>query len=430
MKKVKKVFIIILCILVVIIALAGIYVYGLFNRTSNSPTLNTTDRNERWIADFQYVKNKLPIKHKNLFFSKSEIDFNNEMDLLINNVSERNDLELKGDLAKIINSINDSHTSVDIQGEFIYPISFFQFEDGIYLSNCSLGYKEYWGKKLVAVNGYSIEQLHLKLDPYVPKDNEAIAKNTFPNLLIFAEALKIAGIADRDEVVFTFEGTTKNDIKVKPLELENYQETKFLSKDTEYMDQFPLSKHNSDKYYWFYHFEEDNIIYVKYNACSNMPDYSFSDFTKDVFKYIDTNKIDKLIIDLRDNGGGNSFVFNPFFKEIKKRSSINKNGNLFVIVGRKTFSSAVLNAMDMRNKLNCTLIGEPTGGKPNHFGEVKVLHLSNTDVNLYYSSNYFKTSNIDTDSIYPDVDIALKASSYFDGKDDFLNYILDLSDTQ
>ncbi|WP_406542418.1 S41 family peptidase [Clostridium ljungdahlii] len=132
-----------------------------------------------------------------------------------------------------------------------------------------------------------------------------------------------------------------------------------------------------------------------------------------------------MVIDLRDNGGGNSKMFDSFLDEIKKRSNINKKGNLFVIIGRKTFSSAILNTMDLKNNTNALLIGEPTGGKPNHFGEVKVIHLSNTNVDIQYSSKYFKTTSKDTDSIYPDVNIILKASSYFNGKDDFLNYILD-----
>ncbi|WP_252238228.1 hypothetical protein [Clostridium sp. VAP51] len=46
----------------------------------------------------------------------------------------------------------------------------------------------------------------------------------------------------------------------------------------------------------------------------------------------------------------------------------------------------------------------------------------NIDVN--YSSNYFKTSDEDTDSIYPDVEINLKAESFFNGQDDFFDYVI------
>ena len=426
--KKRKIFLIsILTILVLIIATVGTYLYGLLNRTNNSPTVKTTERNERWMYDLKYVKTELPKKHENLFFSKIENEFSKEMDLLTSKIEIYSDIEIKGELAKIVNSINDSHTLVDIQGDLVYPLSFFQFEEGIYLNNCSLEYKHLWGKKLIAVNGYSIEELHLKLDPFVSKDNKAIEKDKFPNLLKFVQVLKIAGVTKGDEAVFSFEGSTKNDVSVKPLDKFNSQKIIPLSDDTNFISKFPLTKQNASKSYWFNYMEKSNVLYVKYNACSNMPDYSFSKFTKDVFDIIDSKKVKTLVIDLRDNGGGNSMIFNPFLKAVRKRDSINIKENLFVIVGRRTFSSAILNAMDLKNSTNATLIGESTGGKPNHFGEVKLLHLSNTDVDIYYSSNYFKTTNEYTDSLYPDINISLKASSYFIGKDDFLDYILDNS---
>jgi hypothetical protein len=424
-KKRKKAFIYILIVIVLISATSGAYLYSIFNRTSNSPTLKTTVRNELWISDLNYAKNELPKKHKNFFFSKSENEFNDEMDLLISKIGKYNDTEIKGELAKIINSINDSHTSVNIEGDLYYPLSFFEFQDGIYLSNCSSEFKDLWGKKLVEINGYSVENLHSKLDPFVSKDNKAIEKSKFSNLLVSVEALKIAGITKNDDSIFTFEGTTKKNVTIKPLESVKFKDMKILSEEPEYISKYPVTKQNSNKNYWFDYIEKSNAIYVKYNSCSNMPNYSFSDFTKDVFENIDSNKVKTLVIDLRDNGGGNSMIFNPFLKEVKKRDNINRKENLFIVVGRKTFSSAILNAMELKNETNATLVGEPTGGKPNHFGEVKTLHLSNTNININYSSKYFKTTNEDKDSLYPDIDISLMSSSYFKGKDDFLEYILE-----
>lgn len=421
-KKRKIFFISGLMVLLAIIA-AAIWVYGMVNRTTKSPVLKNSTRNESWKADLKFVKTELPKKHKNLFFSKSKSEFNADMDSLIGKIEKYSDIEMKAELAKIINSVNDSHTSVNIQGDLVYPLSFFQFENDIYLTNSSLEYKDFWGKKLVGINGYSIEQLRSKFEPFVPKDNKAISENEFPSFLKYVESLKAAGIAKSDDAVFTFEGVNQNSITVKPLDKDSYQKTKFLSNEPEYLSKFPLPKQRTDNY-WFKYIEDKNTVYVKYNACSNTKNYSFSSFTKDVFKAVDNNRAQTLIVDLRDNGGGNSMIFNPFLKEIKKRDNINKKENLFVIIGRRTFSSAILNAMDLKNTTNATLVGESTGGKPNHFGEVKVLRLSNVNIDLYYSSNYFRTTKKDTDSLYPDVEIPLKAASYFSGKDDFLDYIL------
>ncbi|MCC9296153.1 S41 family peptidase [Clostridium sp. WLY-B-L2] len=423
MKFKKRKMIIVLIIILIIIITAGIFIYHLFNRSTSSPVLKSADRSEKWRADLQFVKRELPKKHKNLFFSKSKTEFDRDMDLLIGRVGKYNDMQMKGQLAKIVSSINDSHTAVDIYGDSAYPIKFFQFEDGIYVVDAPLKYEDLWGKKLTGINGYSIEQLHSKIDSFISRDNNAILKNQFCNLIRSNEVLKISGITEGNNVVVNFSGDQNNNVKVGPLKGSDYENIKFLSNDSKYVSKSPFTKQKMDKNYWFKYIEDSKIAYVKYNSCQNMKGYLFSKFTEDTFKIIDNKKASILVVDLRDNGGGNSKIFNTFLDELKKRSNINSKGHLFVIIGRKTFSSAILNAMDLKNNTNAILVGEPTGGKPNHFGEVKMLHLSNVNVDIQYSSNYFKTSDKNLDSIYPDVNIKLKSSSYFNGRDDFMDYI-------
>ncbi|WP_406542417.1 hypothetical protein [Clostridium ljungdahlii] len=116
-------------------------------------------------------------------------------------------------------------------------------------------------------------------------------KNEFYSLLRFPDVLKFAGIVKNDDVVFTFEGSPNTSVTVKPLNKEEFDKTKFLSDDPKYINNIPLSKQNSDKNYWFKYIEKSSTIYVKYNSCSNMKNYSFSSFTKDVFKTLDSKKL-------------------------------------------------------------------------------------------------------------------------------------------
>ncbi len=415
----SKKLIVILAAILIFCTAAGIFLFNLFNRTTATPVVSEGDNVKKWTADLRFVEQKLPALHKNLFFYLSKEEFDNEMEQLISRVGELSDLEIKAELARIVNSVRDSHTCVNIRGESFYPFSFFEFEDGIYLINTTEEYKELWGKKLIAVNGYNIETLRDKLKPYISQDNQAISKSQFCSMLDSFDVLKISGVTESDEVMFSFES---RDIFVRPVNMKNTSDIKMLSDNKEFRALYPLPQQKDD-IYWYQYDEKTGIVYVKYNSCSNMKDYPFNEFTRDVFNTVDSKKAKAMVIDLRDNGGGNSMVFDPFISEIKKRSSINSKDGLYVIVGRRTFSSAILNAMDLKQKTNAVMIGEPTGGRPNHFGEVKILHLSNLGLDIQYSSNYFKTTDEDTDSLYPDVETPLKATSYFKEQDDCLNYI-------
>ena len=112
-------------------------------------------------------------------------------------------------------------------------------------------------------------------------------------------------------------------------------------------------------------------------------------------------------------------------KAIKDRPGLNKKGKLYVIIGRRTFSSAVLNAMDLRNETEAILVGEPTGGKPNHFGEVKNDRLTNSGLRFTWSVKYFTVTDGDPASIFPDVDVRNTIDDYRAGNDVVLKEIFE-----
>ncbi len=99
-------------------------------------------------------------------------------------------------------------------------------------------------------------------------------------------------------------------------------------------------------------------------------------FCKELFEYIDGHDIERVIIDLRFNGGGNSMVLEPVILGLTLREKINRKGHLFVLIGPRTFSSAMMNAWQLKTRTAALLVGRPTGQKPNSFGEMRNFKLS------------------------------------------------------
>jgi C-terminal processing protease CtpA/Prc len=105
-------------------------------------------------------------------------------------------------------------------------------------------------------------------------------------------------------------------------------------------------------------------------------------------------------------------------------STLNQKGKLFVITGRQTFSSALIDAIQFKQYTNCLLIGEPTGGKPNSYGEVLSFTLPNSGVVVQYSTKYFQMMDDDSLALYPDNDIEISMHDYAQGKDPVMDFIL------
>ncbi len=57
------------------------------------------------------------------------------------------------------------------------------------------------------------------------------------------------------------------------------------------------------------------------------------------------------MVDIRNNDGGNR-VWSNFVKFIRDNDKINKHGKLFVLIGRRTSSSAVLFANQLQMQTN------------------------------------------------------------------------------
>ena len=96
----------------------------------------------------------------------------------------------------------------------------------------------------------------------------------------------------------------------------------------------------------------------------------------------------------------------------------------FCLIGENTFSSAILNAVSLKDDARFTLVGTPTGGSINHYGEIKSFTLPESKWEVYYSTKYFKMSRKYDGPIRPDVTVTRTIEDYVSGRDAEMEYCL------
>ena len=386
-----------------------------------TPWVQAHSRHDNWLRDLDLVAKELPKRHKNLFFQLDPATFYEGIESIKAQVDHRTDEELTMDLSRLIAAVGDGHTVVYPRFSTIYPIRLYWFKEGIYAFDASMDYKEVVNLRLESLNGIPLDEVTNILRAAIAHDNEANFKSLVTNYMVIPEVLRGLGIANDPAVTMGFlddEGdTVEATIYPKMIPDVAYMHSFARAKDV------PLYMQNPGLYYWYTYIPEHEIVYFQYNVCANMPEQSFKAFNQELFDCIETNGAKGLVIDLRNNGGGNSQVMSPFIKRLKK-SSLNDPGKLFVIIGRSTFSSALLNALELKRSTKATFVGEPTGGKPNHYGEVKQLHLPNTGITIGYSTKYFINSQEDLPSMLPDVTIEPSFVAFVNGQDPVLDWVL------
>ena len=92
---------------------------------------------------------------------------------------------------------------------------------------------------------------------------------------------------------------------------------------------------------------------------------------------------------------------------------------MFGIIGRGTFSAGVEFAIQMQRQLDVTFIGEPTRGKPNHYGESGTLKLPYSGLSVGFSEKYYQLSDSGDERpwIAPDILIVKSFDEYVAGQD-------------
>jgi hypothetical protein len=379
---------------------------------------------EQWARDLDFLTTELPKRHKNLFHNISESEFMIQIEELKTKLPSLAPDEILVGFMKIIASVGDSHTTLGYRPQQGLPLMLYWFKDGIAILNTTSDYKNILYGKITALGGKSIKDVAAALEVIIPHENEAQVKNKITNLLtdtVILHGMKLIPYQDSASLtVRTISGRTVT-LDMKPLPFSSKPEWLV---DTSDESDAPLYLTNRRLFYWYEIFSDLQTLYFKYNSCQDMTGQPFSDFVKTLFGTIDGEKIKRIVIDLRHNGGGNSGLFAPFLKELEKRAKFQQEGSIYVLIGRRTFSSAILNAIDLKKQTPAIFIGEPTGGKPNHYGEVQMFRLPQTKLPVTYSVKYFRAIDDDPDSIVPDILIEPRISDYVKKGDPVLDKII------
>lgn len=380
------------------------------------------ERSVEWRNDIDYLAEQLTKKHVNLFFKLSENDFKKEIKTLKRKVYKLNDDEIIVELMKIFADIGDEHTTINYFDGQSFPLKFYWFEDGIYVIDTISEYSKVNNCKLTKINGIDINTVLDTLTQLIPSSNNQWSKYNVTKLLAAPNILYGTGIVDsKNKTTYTF--TNNTDVEFS-MDIKSNKTENIIWLDNE-TKKFPLYRKNPDKYYWFEYIPEYNTIYYKHNVSRDQSEMRFVDFSIELFSLIEEKKPDKFILDLRDNSGGDSKYIDNIIDKIKLTTpELNEQNNLYIIIGRKTFSSAVNNCVYAKSNSNAIFIGEDTGGNPNGYGEVQLITLPNSKKQISYSTKKFEGLDKEINTFEPDIEVKVKSSDYFENKDPIIDVIL------
>ena len=374
----------------------------------------------QWKEDLDQMAAELPQKHKNLFFQLARPDFERQIQELAGHLDEYDTYMIAVKIARIVSSAGDAHTSLILPASGYIPFVFYWFEEGIFIVAASDRDREFLYARVTHINEMLIEEVISIVGEIISHENESFLKSQLPKYLSSAAVLYGLEIIDEpDRARLTVEKTDGR-IACAAVDTCGFKEFQDLStvRAGSAEPDVPLYRQNRDLCFWSYYFEAEKTMYFNYSSCRDRMDITLSDFCRNLMDFVCGNDIRKVIIDLRNNLGGNSDLLEPFINELASNDTLNTRGGIFVIIGRDTFSSALLNAYALKNRTAALFVGEATGGKPNCYGEVEYFVLKNSGLKIRYATVYYEVTQDDRQlSLYPEIVCKVTFADYLGSRD-------------
>lgn len=379
--------------------------------------VSTATRQAGWQADIDCVLSRVAQNHPNPSERGDYSGFKTAMAKLAAEVSLRSDPEMASGIAAATALIKDGHTFVDPGGVNQLNVKFERFPEGIFVVATGADVTRLLGLRVTSIGKVAIDDLRRRVTALIPAENEFTAAAREARMLERVSVLVAAGAAEES-----------SGIEVAGVDRDGRPVQAIVGKVTtgpigvQVPSALPLSMQNRSLNYWY--LSSGSTVYFQYNACQARADLPMAKVAADLKAQFESGGPWKLIVDLRFNEGGDSAVINPLFDMMSGLLSSGKAPKVALLLGNRTYSSALMNAVTMAKFPGVTTYGETPGGSIDvSFGEVKGLVLPYSQAKFFYSTTRF-ILDASRRVMTPNRTVAWPWSDYESGKDPVLSAAL------
>ncbi|NOT32375.1 MAG: hypothetical protein HOP15_18170, partial [Planctomycetes bacterium] len=328
-------------------------------------------------------------------------------------------------LCQLVAAVGDAHTELALAGnpfDRLFPLQLTWFEDGLFVTAVDERFETALGARVMRVGQASVAEAVAAVRTTFAAENESWPRVKVPQKLAQPGLLAALGVtAEAAAIPLVVEGVGGEDVA---LTIDGSGSGRWLFAPDPALVATPLWRQRTRETYWFTPVADGRALYCAYNRCAEDPARPMAGFMAELFAALERPGVERLVIDLRHNSGGNSAVLAAFVPELGAHPRLAAPGSLCVLIGPRTYSSGMRNAYELRSQARARLYGEPTGGKPNAYGEVRVFTLPRSGLDVYHSTSYFREMEPDAPSIEPDVLVPLTSADHFAGVDPVLERAL------
>lgn len=418
--------------------------------------IDTTQVGKRYskselIDDVRYLTGTIYNVHPNMYHSITKTEYQSLIKNVNNALHDSMTIkELWPLFAKLIGSLNEGHSKLNYPdniitemkkgGSVLFPVLLREYDGTNLIVQGDLSKEDKLepGDKITHINGKTAAQLIDTLSQHTGGLRSFRAIEVCRDIITYINMYNIKGPYN---IRYTRDGLEGNAV-VNSISWPDFRTRK--------MAQVKVKPQGATSADYSFKYLDKERAYLSLNTLVIEPKV-FSDFLDSCFNVLKNSPTKTLIIDLRQNGGGNSVLaekllsyitqkpfrltagvnwkvsqeYKSYLKEKLEKEAIKKmdyyfmaangsiikdntveikkaienklryQGQVVVLIGPRTFSSANMLANAIQDYKLATLVGEPSGEPANDYGELINIRLPNTGLSITTSIKHFIRANGD-----------------------------------
>jgi hypothetical protein len=412
--------------------------------------------------DLDFLFQTINEVHPNMYAYISKQEFSKLSDQLYNQISKpMSRLEFYKAVAPVVASLKNGHTYIcplSLTGkDKVFPLGLCWDGQKVILQNHYAGNELPLGGTVLAINGQDARKVIQRLARYFPDEykNANLREIEHVEFLWFWLWLEYGKAESLDVRIKGTDREVENYV-VKAVPLEQARKHR---------------RYDRKENYTYRYMPEYRTGLIEFNQFTDFE--TFEQFLHDTFNKLKEQQASNLIIDIRENRGGNSrlgdallnYLTDEPFRQYEKYQikisaqllKIRQNmpeakarigslvtgevsftqpednplrftGQKFVLTGRITFSSANCFASAIKCFNIATLIGEETGGTTTSYGDCLYFYMPNSNLRFDVAHKYFVEAcgKPDGRGVIPDYEVHQEPEDMAKGIDTVLQFTLNL----
>jgi len=364
----------------------------------NQEALIKTPTAAEWQADLAYLAAEMERKHKNLYANITRAAFAEAVRCLHSRIPALARHQIIVELARLAALIGDGHTNLyldspaPVLGFHRYPLKLGLLDEVLFIQATDPARTDLLGARVTQIGTVPAGEAIARVRALIGAENEMRRLSWAPFFLTVPEILQAQRIIPTcDAAAFAIEQAGHHrTVVLTPLAANG--EAAWVNLYETAPAPRPLYLQDPANRFWFTYLDDSQTVYLQYNVVRDKDDETLADFFGRVFAFVDAHPVERFVIDLRANGGGNNMLNWPLIYGLIRSDKVNQPGKLFTIIGRGTFSAAMNCVTALERHTHTLFVGEPTGASPNHYGDATPIVLPHSGLSVYASTLYWQES--------------------------------------